>query len=249
MFESIFTDLISRHGGDAAFTPATLAVARTLAGLLAEPTADPATARTMIELERLLPTVALGRLEIELVGREPDLTKLSDAELHVIDLLLRKVRGLDPDAPIDLDALAPEQAAEHRKIEVERAALHAEQERRDSALRDENARLREQLHDALIANDRLTRAAPAEAADGDERAPGVPSAAASDNGLPGRHGAPVEDNVVVMPICAPNEPDPEVRARALAERRRLAGDRPTEPFMGGLVTGPHPSDRFSNKVS
>jgi hypothetical protein len=60
-FTLILNDIIDRHGGDAAFTPATLAIARKLAVALADTTGDP---RLLIQLEDMLPPLPGARTAV-----------------------------------------------------------------------------------------------------------------------------------------------------------------------------------------
>jgi hypothetical protein len=166
MFESIFTDLISRHGGDGAFTSATLAVARTLAGLLANPTTDPVTARTMCELERLLPTPAAG-------DGAGDLSKLDDDELAFLDRVRKKLYG---DMPVDVSALSQAQRAEMAELRERELEIERDRDRREDSLRADRDRLEAQVHELLIRVEELSRRAPGVAAGGDPTLPAITGA-------------------------------------------------------------------------
>jgi hypothetical protein len=50
--------------------------------------------------------------------------------------------------------------AQHRAVEGRGEALEREREGHETLLREDNARLRDQLHDALIRLDEMTRQAP-----------------------------------------------------------------------------------------
>lgn len=168
--------------------PHRIAIGNTLARLMAGESADPV--RAAEQISKL--TAILADTRPAAASGDADLSKLSVDEIAVLNLILRKAKGIEPDAEIDVAALAPEQLAQHRAVEGRGEALEREREGRETLLREDNARLRDQLHDALIRLDEMARQAPAVAADGDRMgadasspgAGGLPSKVTRLDGLP-----------------------------------------------------------------
>jgi hypothetical protein len=87
-FDRILDELVERHGGDAALGMSGLAVVRQIAALLAAENLDATGARTIASLQSLLP----GQPdEADLAVDEWDLTRLSDAELAVLQDTLASI--------------------------------------------------------------------------------------------------------------------------------------------------------------
>ncbi len=112
--------------------------------------------------EALARTVALLPGKVDASG-EADLTRLDEVELGVLNVLLCKAKGIKADAPPELARMT----AEQREVFSRGEAADRERRDREDRLREERDRLWAENHRLLIANDELTRRAPAVAADGD----------------------------------------------------------------------------------
>jgi hypothetical protein len=105
--ETILDDLVARHGGPEAFTPATLAIARKYAALLASDSIVAGDARTLIEFERMLP-----KAKAKLAENDPEtaarLARLSDLELQILRGLLMRMDGDTFGSPADSTSVTDE---------------------------------------------------------------------------------------------------------------------------------------------
>jgi hypothetical protein len=137
---TLMDELLAERGGRSAFSASELAMAHQLALLLASP-ADVTTARTAAALVELLPARVLPAAEPE---PPIDWNRLSDAEFHLLDKLLCKLR--DEKAPP-----ARRRVRQQRWQILKRVCLFVDEaERRNLPLTDtERHELRGLIRDAL----------------------------------------------------------------------------------------------------
>src|ERR1700757_1832263 len=88
-FQDIADDLIKRCGGAERLTPADFAIVRQLAVLLSAPTADPASARIAVDLQKLVP-LQRGN------GAPLNLDLISYEQLRLLDEIPAIARGKPP---------------------------------------------------------------------------------------------------------------------------------------------------------
>jgi hypothetical protein len=130
-FAAIFSDIVERHGGKLAFSPAALGIARMIAWTLAQDSPEPSAARTVLDLEKLLPPKAQPR--------ELNYWLLSDRQVATLDRLMAIASGDPPPR-------------------FKRRLSHLDVYQQLSDLKRENSRLRSELARRRKREDGLTAA-------------------------------------------------------------------------------------------
>jgi hypothetical protein len=192
-FEDIYRSLVEQHSAAGELAPVHKAIIRQMAVLLSADSIDAADARSIVQLEAMLPSSA----DVEEAAPAWDLSKLSDQELSLLKSLGDKCATTEPQ-PTFGDKLV-ESYAQHEKTIKE---LTAERDRRWAAEQGQHD-LRSKLARAEVEVTRL-QAALSEAAGALEKVKATLPAPGAENAATASAQASSGNVILLRPSEAPD---------------------------------------------